>query len=164
MFRNSLTRLGRRAAFQRWTAAALRPTTVAVRTLASTGGAALADLKAANPHVDVVWYEHKNRSWSLNHVDYYSTAMAIGLIDAGLQPADVVLSWLPEHFSEQVSICVFVLMTRKLHQKRELLRRHWIDLNSFCFVCFGISRQALDCSFGIISSHIFFPSFYWYIS
>lgn len=103
MFRNSLTRVGRRAV-QRWTAAAAtvqRP--VAVRSLA-TGGAALADLKAASPHMDVVRYEHKNRTWSLNHVDYYATAMAIGLIDAGLQPQDVVLSWLPAHFSEQVRI------------------------------------------------------------
>ena len=102
MFRNSLTRLGR-LTVQRWTAAA-RPAVaqVAVRALA-TGGATLAELKAASPHVDVVRYEHKNRTWSLNHVDYYSTAMAIGFIDAGLQPSDVILSWLPEHFSEQVS-------------------------------------------------------------
>ena len=108
MFRNSLIRLGRRSV-QRWTAAttttaAATTTTraIAVRSLATTGGAALAELKAAAPHMDVVRYEHKNRTWSLNHVDYYSTAMAIGFIDAGLQPADVVLSWLPTHFSEQV--------------------------------------------------------------
>lgn len=98
MFRNSLTRLGRRTV-QQWTVA-VRP--LAVRTLATTAGAALADLKAATPHMDVVRYEHKNRTWSLNHVDYYATAMAIGLIDAGLQPSDVVLSVLPEHFSEQM--------------------------------------------------------------
>uniref|UniRef100_A0A7S3L418 AMP-dependent synthetase/ligase domain-containing protein n=1 Tax=Amphora coffeiformis TaxID=265554 RepID=A0A7S3L418_9STRA len=101
MFRNSLTRLGR-STVQRWTAVS-RPavTRVAVRAMA-TGGAALADLKAASPHVDVVRYEHKNRTWSLNHVDYYSTAMAIGFIDGGLRPSDVILSWLPEHFSEQM--------------------------------------------------------------
>ena len=100
MFRNSLTRLGRRSV-QRWQA--IRPVMQrSLATTAATGGAALAELKAANPHIDVVRYEHKNRTWSLNHVDYYATAMAIGLIDAGLQPNDVVLSWLPAHFSEQV--------------------------------------------------------------
>lgn len=109
MFRNSLTRVGRRVV-QRWTAAATTTTTtmvrpaVAIRSLATTGGAALAQLNEASPHMDVVRYEHKNRTWSLNHVEFYSTAMAIGLIDAGLQPADVVLSWLPAHFSEQVRI------------------------------------------------------------
>ena len=114
MFRNSLTRVGRRAV-QRWTAAAAVQRPVAVRSLA-TGGAALADLKAASPHMDVVRYEHKNRTWSLNHVDYYATAMAIGLIDAGLQPQDVVLSWLPAHFSEQVRIYFIIYFACLQHK------------------------------------------------
>jgi hypothetical protein len=35
-------------------------------------------------------------------VDYYSDAVAIGFLESGLQPGDVVLSWLPAHFSESV--------------------------------------------------------------
>ena len=56
------------------------------------------------PHLDVVRYQHKNRVWSLNHVEYYSEAPAIGLLENGLQKGDKVLSWLPDHFSEQVSL------------------------------------------------------------
>jgi hypothetical protein len=67
------------------------------------GGAKLASMTAANPHKDVVKYEHKNRTWTLNHVDYFSKALAIGLTENGLQSGDVVLSWLPAHFSEQAS-------------------------------------------------------------
>jgi non-ribosomal peptide synthetase component E (peptide arylation enzyme) len=67
------------------------------------GGAKLASMTAENPHVDVVKYAHKSRTWTLNHVDYFSKALAIGLTENGLQPGDVVLSWLPEHFSEQAS-------------------------------------------------------------
>jgi non-ribosomal peptide synthetase component E (peptide arylation enzyme) len=69
----------------------------------SAGGQKLASMTAENPHVDVVKYEHKNRTWTLNHVDYFSKALAIGLTENGLQPGDVVLSWLPNHFSEQAS-------------------------------------------------------------
>jgi len=69
----------------------------------STGGAQLAALTQEQPHVDVVKYHHKNRTWTLNHVHYYSEALAIGLVENGLQPGDVVLSWLPSHFSEQVN-------------------------------------------------------------
>jgi len=60
-------------------------------------------MTAENPHIDVVKYAHKNRTWTLNHVEYYSTALAIGLAENGLQPGDAVLSWLPLHFSEQAS-------------------------------------------------------------
>jgi hypothetical protein len=70
---------------------------------ATPGGQKLASMTAENPHVDVVKYEHKNRTWTLNHVDYFSKALAIGFTEQGLQPGDVVLSWLPEHFSEQAS-------------------------------------------------------------
>jgi hypothetical protein len=70
---------------------------------ATPGGQTLANMTAENPHVDVVKYEHKNRTWTLNHVDYFSKALAIGLTEQGLQPGDVVLSWLPDHFSEQAS-------------------------------------------------------------
>ena len=66
-------------------------------------GSALSRLAADHPHMEIVRYEHKNVKWTLKHVNYYSDALACGFLDAGLQPGDVVLSWLPEHFAEQVS-------------------------------------------------------------
>jgi len=62
----------------------------------------LTELATENPYKDVVRYEFKNRKWNLHHVDYYSEALAIGLLENGLQPGDVVLSWLPKHFSESM--------------------------------------------------------------
>ena len=76
----------------------------AVRTFAAgNAGSLLSEMTKENPHVDVVRYEHKNRKWSLQHVDYYSEALAIGFLETGLQPGDSVLCWLPMHFSESVS-------------------------------------------------------------
>jgi hypothetical protein len=68
-----------------------------------SGGSILTQLATENPYKDVVRYEFKNRKWNLQHVDFYSEALAIGLLENGLQPGDVVLSWLPSHFSESVS-------------------------------------------------------------
>ena len=59
-------------------------------------------LAKENPYKDVVRYDFKNRKWNLQHVDFYSEALAVGLLENGLQPGDVVLSWLPSHFSESV--------------------------------------------------------------
>lgn len=73
------------------------------RLLSTAGGVQLKELATANPYKDVVRYEHKNRKWSLQHVDFYSEALACGLMENGLIPGDVVLSWLPTHFSESVS-------------------------------------------------------------
>jgi len=78
----------------------------AVRAL-STGGKLVAALKEENPHVDVVQYEHKNRTWTTHHVDYYAEALAIGIAENGLVPGDVVLSWLPAHFQESVRFLRF---------------------------------------------------------
>jgi non-ribosomal peptide synthetase component E (peptide arylation enzyme) len=78
-------------------------TTSRVFLSSQTGGSMLAQIAKENPYKDVVRYEHKNRKWNLHHVDYYSEALAIGLLENGLQPGDVVLSWLPAHFSESVS-------------------------------------------------------------
>lgn len=72
--------------------------------MSTSGGEQLAALTDAFPHMDVVRYTHKNRTWSLQHVHYYSEALAIGLVENGLQTGDVVLSWLPSHFSEQVRV------------------------------------------------------------
>jgi non-ribosomal peptide synthetase component E (peptide arylation enzyme) len=87
----------------------LRPATaLACRTMSTTAGASLAELAAESPHVDVVRYEHKNLKLTLKGVDYNADALAAGLLDCGLVPGDVVLSWLPSHFAEQV--CVRVVM------------------------------------------------------
>jgi len=68
----------------------------------SSGGRQLEALTGDFPHMDVVRYEHKNRTWTLQHVHYYSEALAIGLTENGFRPGDAVLSWLPPHLSEQV--------------------------------------------------------------
>lgn len=96
---------------------ALRPTTqraaafavtslrsgVPARAFASaSAGNMLGAITKENPHVDVVRYHHKNRKWSLNHVDYYSEALAIGFVENGLRPGDALLCYLPLHFSETV--------------------------------------------------------------
>ena len=101
-----------------WRVAASRSLVVASRTGAAraavsrclssvapvaAGGQELGHLTSSMPHLDVVRYQHKNRVWSLNHVNYYSEALAIGLLENGLQKGDKILSWLPDHFSEQVS-------------------------------------------------------------
>ena len=75
------------------------------RAFASTSaGNVLSAMTKENPHVDVVRYMHKNRKWSLNHVDYYSEALAIGFLENGLKPGDRLLCYLPLHFSETVRI------------------------------------------------------------
>lgn len=71
--------------------------------MSTSAGASLAQLAAESPHVDVVRYEHKNLKLTLKGVDYNADALAVGLLDCGLAPGDVVLSWLPSHFAEQVS-------------------------------------------------------------
>ena len=75
-----------------------------VRSLASaSAGNTLQSLAMESPHVEAIRYEHKNEKWTLKHVDYHSDSLAIGLLECGLVPGDVVLSWLPLHFGEQVS-------------------------------------------------------------
>jgi len=71
-------------------------------TTSGGGGSLLTKLAKENPYKDVVRYEFKNRKWNLQHVDFYSEALAVGLMENGLQPGDVVLSWLPAHFSESM--------------------------------------------------------------
>lgn len=70
---------------------------------APSAGEALTVLASQNPFVDVIRYEHKNVKWTLKNVDRNSDALAIGLLDQGFTKGDVVLSWLPDHFAEQVS-------------------------------------------------------------
>lgn len=79
-----------------------------VRRVASlTGGHALTQLATELPHMDAIRYEHKNVKWSFRDINYYSHALACGLLDLGLQPGDKVLSWLPNHLSEQVRRQIF---------------------------------------------------------
>ena len=74
-----------------------------VRTVTSrNAGDLLKQLATETPHVEVIRYQHKNVKWTLKHVDYFAEALAIGMLDNGLRAGDVVLSWLPNHFSEQV--------------------------------------------------------------
>ena len=74
-----------------------------IRTVTSrSAGDLLKQLATETPHVEVIRYHHKNVKWTLKHVDYFAEALAIGLLDNGLRAGDVVLSWLPNHFSEQV--------------------------------------------------------------
>lgn len=93
-----------RAAISRPSLLARRPIANAASRvfLSTSGGSTLSQLATENPYKEVVRYEHKNRKWNLQHVDYYSDALAIGLLENGLQPGDVVLSWLPTHFSESM--------------------------------------------------------------
>lgn len=67
----------------------------------ATAGQTLTELASANPHVEVIRYEHKNVKWTVRHVEYFADCLAVGLLENGLIPGDTVLSWLPSHFSEQ---------------------------------------------------------------
>jgi len=67
----------------------------------ATAGQTLAELASANPHVEVIRYEHKNVKWTLRHVEFFADSLAVGLLENGLEPGDAILSWLPSHFSEQ---------------------------------------------------------------
>lgn len=78
-----------------------------------SAGDALARLASNHPHQEIIRYEHKNVKWTLKHVNYYSDALACGLLDAGLKPGDVMLSWLPLHVAEQVSALRFVIRKTK---------------------------------------------------
>jgi hypothetical protein len=71
------------------------------REMSSAAGATLEQLAVESPHVDVVRYEHKNVKFTLQNVDVNSSALAYGLLESGLKPGNVVLSWLPSHFAEE---------------------------------------------------------------
>lgn len=66
-----------------------------------SAGDALQNIAIDFPHVEVIRYEHKNVKWTLKHVNHFADALAIGFLEVGFKPGDVVLSWLPLHFSEQ---------------------------------------------------------------
>jgi non-ribosomal peptide synthetase component E (peptide arylation enzyme) len=95
-----------RQAFSRHAPRLIRPAAACVtaRRTMTTAGQSLQQLAAEFPHVDVIRYEHKNVKFTLRHVDRSADSLAIGLLDCGLAPGDVVLSWLPSHFADQVRI------------------------------------------------------------
>lgn len=72
------------------------------RNKSTAGGTVLEQLASESPYVDVVRYEHKNVKFTLQNVNTNSSALAFGLLESGLRPGDVVLSWLPSHFAEEV--------------------------------------------------------------
>ena len=76
----------------------------ALKAASATAGQTLASLASDSPHKEVIRYEHKNVKWTLSHVEYFADCLAVGLLENGLAPGDAMLSWLPSHFSEQVSI------------------------------------------------------------
>jgi len=53
------------------------------------------------PHMDAVRYLHKNEKFGFKDVDSNAEDIACGFCEQGFQPGDIVLSWLPDHFSEQ---------------------------------------------------------------
>lgn len=68
-----------------------------------SGGQAVSQLAEQFPHMDAVRYDHKNQKFAYKDIDHYAESLACGFAEQGFQPGDIVLSWLPEHFSEQVS-------------------------------------------------------------
>lgn len=66
------------------------------------GGSFLKALVAENPYTDVVQYHHQNRTFTIQDVERNAEALAIGIAENGLIAGDVLLSYLPEHFNEQV--------------------------------------------------------------
>jgi hypothetical protein len=73
----------------------------------AAGGHYLKTLVADNPYTDVVQYEHQNRTFTVNDIEKNAEALAIGIAENGLQTGDVVLSYLPERFNEQVRVWSF---------------------------------------------------------
>ncbi|GFH52310.1 hypothetical protein CTEN210_08786 [Chaetoceros tenuissimus] len=74
--------------------------TQAVRSMTTAGGK-LSELATKFEHVDVLRYEHKNLKFTLSQMNHHADSLAVGFLECGLIPGDVVLSWLPSHFAEQ---------------------------------------------------------------
>jgi hypothetical protein len=75
------------------------------RTFASlAAGDALTLIADDNPHLEAIRYEYKNVKATYNKVNSWADMLATGLVEQGLIKGDVVLSWLPSHFVEQVCL------------------------------------------------------------
>ena len=68
-----------------------------------SGGQMLSQLAKESPHKNAIRYEHKNQKYAFKDLEFYAEAIACGFTEHGFRPGDKVLSWLPLHFSEQVS-------------------------------------------------------------
>jgi len=78
------------------------PLRSATRSLASlSGGQAVAKIADEFPHMDAVRFLHKNQKFAFKDVDTNAEEIACGFCEQGFQPGDIVLSWIPNHFSEQ---------------------------------------------------------------
>jgi acyl-CoA synthetase (AMP-forming)/AMP-acid ligase II len=79
-----------------------------VRGMASlSGGQRIEELAKKFPYKNAIRYEHKNQKFSFKDIHRHSDDLACGFLEQRFQPGDIVLSWLPEHFSEQVrSFCL----------------------------------------------------------
>lgn len=93
---------------RRVTRASLVPSVMGRSMASLAGGNALKQLATDMPHMEAVRYEHKNVKWTFQHIDYFADALATGIVETGIAPGDVVLSWLPLHFAEQVHYTHFV--------------------------------------------------------
>jgi non-ribosomal peptide synthetase component E (peptide arylation enzyme) len=69
-----------------------------------TGGQKVEELAKQLPFKNAIRYEHKNQKYSFKDINQHSEDLACGFLEQGFQPGDIVLSWLPEHFSEQVRL------------------------------------------------------------
>jgi hypothetical protein len=72
-----------------------------------SGGQMLSQLANEFPHMNAVRYEHKNQKYAFKDLEYFAESIACGFTEQGFRPGDKVLSWLPLHFSEQVSHVFF---------------------------------------------------------
>jgi hypothetical protein len=119
---------------------------VAIRTFAAAGGSQVDALASANPNLDVVRYEHKNITWTTRHVQYYSESLAIGFLEMGFTAGDVVLSWMPQHFSEQVE---FELSCNNSYRE---ISSHTLN---FFLSTDGSSIRVLQIGLGIVHARSF---------
>mmetsp|Transcript_2700 Transcript_2700/g.3196 ORF Transcript_2700/g.3196 Transcript_2700/m.3196 type:complete len:313 (+) Transcript_2700:62-1000(+) len=87
------------------------PLRSATRSLASlSGGQAVAKIADEFPHMDAVRFLHKNQKFAFKDVDTNAEEIACGFCEQGFQPGDIVLSWIPNHFSEQVRRLEFLVV------------------------------------------------------
>lgn len=109
------------------------------RSMASlSGGQAVAQLAKELPHKDAVRYEHKNQKFAFKDIDFHAESLACGFVEQGFRPGDIVLSWLPDHFSEQVSNSTKVMHICHLHSDSLLLLLQFIrELTLTCAILLG---------------------------
>ena len=68
-----------------------------------SGGQLLSKHAEETPFKNAIRFDHKNHKFDFREMEKWSTYLACGLTEQRFQVGDVILSWLPQHFSEQVS-------------------------------------------------------------